>query len=82
LLPVPEILAVGVPPATLRKPNFALPVAVEPSRRSSVVILCVIALFVSSNGEPPLITGRMPFTSFGPPARLSALEVSTPLMSE
>ncbi len=37
LLPeLADIEAVGVPPATLRKPNLALVVAVAPRRRSSV----------------------------------------------
>jgi len=63
LLFAPEIEAVGVPELTLRKPNLALTVAVPPSKRSSVGILSVIAPLVSSNGEPPLTTGRMPETS-------------------
>jgi len=80
LLPVPEIEAVGVPLPTLRKPNFALAVAVAPSKRSCVVSLSVITPFDCSNGEPPFRTGRMPVTS--PEARLTALDESTPLMSE
>jgi len=54
--------AVGVPPAILRKPNFALLVAVDPRSRSSVMFLSKIeplAVF-SLNGEPPLATGRTP----------------------
>jgi len=43
---VPEIEAVGVPPATLVKANFAEAVDVPPSRKSCVVILSVIALLV------------------------------------
>jgi len=34
LLPVPEILAVGVPPATLVTANLALAVEVPPSKKS------------------------------------------------
>jgi len=52
-----------VPELTFRKPNFALAVAVPPSKRSSVGILSVIAPLVSSNGEPPLTTGSIPLTS-------------------
>jgi len=63
LLFAPDMEAVGVPELTLRKPNLALTVAVPPSKRSSVEILCVIAPLVSSNGEPPLTTGRIPETS-------------------
>ena len=76
LLPVPEIEAVGVPPATLRKPNLALLVAVEPSNRSWVVFLSKIEPFALSNGEPPLATGKMPVTSVE--ARLIAEEEITP----
>jgi len=59
LLPVPEILAVGVPPATLVKANFALLVALEPSKRSSVVFLSKIEPLPSLKGEPPLGTPRI-----------------------
>jgi len=38
LLPVPEILAVGVPPATLVTANFAEAVEVPPTSRSRVVL--------------------------------------------
>ena len=77
LLFAPEIDAVGVPPATFKNPNLALVVAVEPSSRSSVVFLCVMALLVSWNGEPPLTTGKMPVISV-PPVRLTRLEVRVP----
>src|SRR5579872_5804743 len=45
LLPVPEIEAVGIPPATLVKANLAELVALEPSNRSWVVFLSKIAPF-------------------------------------
>jgi len=40
---VPAIDAVGVPPATLVKANFALLVAVEPNNKSSLVFNCASA---------------------------------------
>jgi len=69
--------AVGVPPATFTKANFALVVAVDPRSRSWVLILSVIAPFDCSNGEPPLPIGKMPVTS--PDARLTALDERTPV---
>ena len=81
LLFAPEIEAVGLPPATFKNPNLAEPVAVAPRSRSSVVILSVIAPFLSSNGDPPFTTGRIPVTSV-PPFKLTADEVRTPLASE
>jgi len=47
ILFAPEIEAVGVPPATLVKANLALLVAVEPSKRSSVML-------VGANAPPVL----------------------------
>lgn len=65
-----------MPLLTLIKPNRALLVAVEPRSRSCVVIRCVIAPLPCSNGDPPLVTGRMPVTSVD--ARLTALVERTP----
>jgi len=61
----PEAEAVGLPPATLVKANFAEVVAVDPSKRSSVVFRSKIVplLVFSLNGDPPLATGRIPETS-------------------
>jgi len=82
LLPDPaEIEAVGTPPATLVKANFAELVACEPRSKSSVVFLSKIEPGCSLNGEPPLGTGRMPVMYCEPPARLSAAEVSVPVLS-
>ena len=78
LLVVPAILAVGVPPATLRNPNFAALVACEPRSKSWVVILSVIAPLNCSNGLPPLVIGNIPVTS--DEARLIAVEERTPLV--
>ena len=76
LLLAPEIEAVGVPAPTLRKPNFAELVALDPSKRSSLVFLSNMALLLSSaNGEPPLIVGKMPVTSL---VRLIRLLVKVP----
>jgi len=83
LLPDPaEIEAVGTPPATLVKANLADAVAVLPSRRSSVCNLSTIVLFASVNGDPPLLTGSVPITSVGPPARFTAFDERTPLAFE
>ena len=80
-VPVPEIEAVGVPPATLRNPNFALAVALDPSKRSSVVFLSkIVPLIVfSAKGEPPFWVGKIPVISVGPPLRLSADDERVPL---
>src|SRR5258708_5612350 len=72
-----EIDAVGTPLLTLVKANLALTVDVPPRRRSSVGILSVIAPLVSSNGDPPLTTGRIPLTSI-PLFKLTRLEVRVP----
>ena len=80
LLLAPEMDAVGVPPATFTKANFALVVAVDPSRKSWVVIRSLIAPLFCSNGEPPLATGRMPVTSEAP-FKFTREVVSTPLVS-
>jgi len=58
-----EIDAVGVPPATLLKANFALDVAAAPRSKSSVVFLSKIEPLPTLKGEPPLTTGRMPVIS-------------------
>ena len=81
LFPVPEILAVGVPPATLMKANFAELVALEPSKRSSVVFLSKIVPGVSLKGDPPFWTDRTPVTRevF---ARLSAEDERRPVASD
>jgi len=80
LLPLPaEIEAVGMPELTFVNANFALPVDVAPSRRSSVGILSVMAPLVSSNGEPPFTTGRMPVTLKLLSAKLTADEERTPV---
>ena len=76
LLPVPEMEAVGVPPATFKKPNLALVVAVEPSNRSSVVFLSKILPLPSLKVDPPLATGKIPVTS--EEARFIALDERTP----
>ena len=52
----PEREAVGTPDATFSKANFALPVALLPSKRSCVEIRSKIDPFPCSNGEPPLAT--------------------------
>jgi len=55
--------SVGVPVLILRNPIFAEAVALLPSKRSSVESRSKIAPLPSVNGEPPLVTGRIPLTS-------------------
>lgn len=73
-----EILAVGVPLLTFKKPNLAEVVALLPSKRSCVPTLSKILPFAWSNGEPPLATGRIPEISLAPPERFTEEVVSTP----
>ena len=70
-------VATGVPTPIPLTANCALAVAFDPSKRSSLVLRCMIALLLSSvNGEPPLIIGRMPETLV--PAKFNALAVTVP----
>ena len=78
---VAEMVAVGVPAAMPVTANSADEVAVDPRRKSCVVILSKIAPLPSSNGEPPLRTGNIPVTSVAF-ERFTSEEVRTPLPSE
>ena len=63
---------------TFTNANLAELVDVPPRRKSCVPILSLIAPLFSSNGEPPLATGRIPEMYEAPPARFRAEDERTP----
>lgn len=77
-LVIADRVATGAPVATPVIPNCALVVATPPTKKSWVVIRSLIAPLFCSNGDPPLITGRIPEISV-PPFKFTRPVESVPL---